>query len=450
MKKFNLFGKSAATKFVPIGDEEIGIIYLLKRGVIVAKENPTDLQEADRRTARLIVLMRTAGKRLAQSKAIDFKEAVARLSPRMVEGVQILAQEEMEDWLSTQEKEEYYTLAASSSAKKKAATLFIRHRLGYAVTVTETASAKASDISVEPLRFPLAIGDVIKFGQHRIDVTEPAEIGDERIYTRPLPQLLNAEDVGFLIDPYTGKEKVGMTESRNPTLSMDHAREFAGHLSQYGYDGNESQKIAQRLMSWLEDQSGWTMSDTDELEDPQIDAIYRFYQSELGMAAGEDEAEAEGKSPAAETSSEKPLSLNPSPTAPLSSGGEYYARIQSYGITDPIFHADNFGDCPIGLIFEMIQFQEKRQREQANLDTRIHAIGWSALFNSFLSKEEKHKAMNWEDLLPFSTESKDKARISRYTAETYTKLRGNGLVPVHVIGAFRLLDEEINELCKNP
>jgi hypothetical protein len=295
MKKLNLFGKSASTKFVPVGDESIGVIYLLKRGVIVAKENPTDLQEADRRSARLIVIMRNAAKLIARSKGVDFKQAVEMLSPKTIDGVQVLAQEDLEDWLSNTEKEEYYTLAASSSAKKKAASLFIRHRLGYAVVPTENAQPRSGDIAVEPLRFPVAIGDTIKFGAFRVDVTEPAEIGDERLYIRPLPQALSAKEAGFLIDRETGKEKVGMTSSHAPNLSLDHAREFASYLQSRGFDGNESGRVVSSLMSWLEDQSGWTMSDTDELEDSQIDAIYRFYQSELGLASVEaEEAASEG------------------------------------------------------------------------------------------------------------------------------------------------------------
>lgn len=330
MKKLNLFGKSASTKFVPVGDESIGVVYLLKRGVIVAKENPTDLQEADRRSARLIVIMRTAAKRLAQSKGVDFKEAVEMLSPKTIEGVQVLAQEDLEDWLSNQEKEEYYTLAASSSAKKKAATLFVRHRLGYAVIPSENAQARSSDIAIEPLRFPIATGDTIKFGAFRVDVTEPAEIGDERLYVRPLPQSINAKEAGFLIDRETGKEKVGMMTSRAPSLSLDHAREFSSYLQGRGFDGNESGRIVSHLMSWLEDQSGWMMSDTDELEDPQIDAIYRFYQSELGVAsaeveedAGKSESEAKQEAPTLPPASQPSLmseSLTSSPEVPSSTG----------------------------------------------------------------------------------------------------------------------------------
>ncbi len=314
MKKLNLFGKSASTKFVPVGDESIGVVYLLKRGVIVAKENPTDLQEADRRSARLIVIMRTAAKRLAQSKGVEFKQAVEMLSPKTIEGVQVLAQEDLEDWLSTSEKEEYYTLATSSSAKKKAASLFVRHRLGYAVIPSETTQARSGDIAVEPLRFPIAAGDSIKFGSFRVDVTEPADIGDERIYTRPLPQSISAKEPGFLIDPETGKEKVGMSNSRTPSLSLDHAREFSSYLQARGFDGNESGRIVSSLMNWLEDQSGWTMSDTDELEDPQIDAIYRFYQSELGLATVEEDEAGKGKS-GQDTKDPKPLAAAASQTS---------------------------------------------------------------------------------------------------------------------------------------
>jgi hypothetical protein len=83
------------------------------------------------------------------------------------------------------------------------------------------------------------------------------------------------------------------------------------------------------------------------------------------------------------------------------------------------------------------------------MNTRIHAICWSYLLNSgyFLGKEHKDKAMKWEDLLPFSTgEQIDRARVSRYTAETYLKLLRSGMVPPQIQGALRFLEDEIIHL----
>lgn len=56
--------------------------------------------------------------------------------------------------------------------------------------------------------------------------------------------------------------------------------------------------------------------------------------------------------------------------------------------------------------------------------------------------------MKWEDLLPFSSaeESADRARVSRYTAETYLKLLRSGMVSVQVQGALKFLESEIIQL----
>lgn len=321
MQKLNLFGKSKVAKFSAIGDKAIGMIHLLKRGVIVAKENPTDLQQADRRMAKIIVLREEATKRLAKAKGIDTKEAAKLLSDQDVNGVRVLAPEKLDDWLTEQEREQFYEHALSSNARKKAVTLMIRHRLAYPVIVAENVSAKEGSITVEPLRFPLAIGDVLRFPAFRVEVIEPAEIEDERVYVRPLPQSLNAEDVGFLLDRETGKDKTGCLDSKTPSLSLDHAREFATFLSQRGYSSVEAQKIVTLLLSWLEDQSGWTMSHTDELEEAQIDAIYQFYQTELGaiVAESDEDSEMEGNAPPELSPSENSqpvLSLTTSNTTP--------------------------------------------------------------------------------------------------------------------------------------
>ncbi len=55
--------------------------------------------------------------------------------------------------------------------------------------------------------------------------------------------------------------------------------------------------------------------------------------------------------------------------------------------------------------------------------------------------------MNWEELLPFRVEEEtDRARVSRYTAETYLKLLRSGMVSPQVQGAIRFLEAEIIQL----
>ncbi|MFM5939218.1 MAG: hypothetical protein ACKOQ2_05815, partial [Dolichospermum sp.] len=52
------------------------------------------------------------------------------------------------------------------------------------------------------------------------------------------------------------------------------------------------------------------------------------------------------------------------------------------------------------VVFDCINNIEKLRREQMNSESRIHAIGWSGLFNGFKGKDDP--AMDFVDLLPFA------------------------------------------------
>lgn len=313
MKKFNPFNKKSQEKFVPVGNEDTGVIYLLKRGVLVAKENPVEDQEQDRSQGKLIKIMRSVYREVAKVRGIPFNKVPELFQNRVVNGVEIVAEEEIEDWLSESQKDEYFSLIAQSATRRKrATTLFIRHRLGYHVEIAEAAKPRAGDLIVKPLFYPLAIGDTLKFGSVRVEVSQAAQPGDERVYINPLPQALEPGEIGFLLDPDTHKEKIGCLDKKAPQLSLAHAAEFASYLEQYGFNAIESQKVTRLLNKWLEEQTGWTSSDTDELEEGQINEVFGFYQSELGLDVEEEPTE-EGKPQAEPTGTTQPSIDSSSP-----------------------------------------------------------------------------------------------------------------------------------------
>lgn len=55
---------------------------------------------------------------------------------------------------------------------------------------------------------------------------------------------------------------------------------------------------------------------------------------------------------------------------------------------------------------DCIAYFEKDFRDKENLSARIHAVGWSGLFNGFSGKDDKK--MSAMDLLPFRVEEENK------------------------------------------
>lgn len=249
MPKFNPFGAPKKLEFAPVGSEETGVIYLLKRDRLKVKENPVDLQTADRRQALVIALQSEAAEKLAIEQKISEEEAIKWFFPQSINGTEVLPRAQLTRYLDTNQKTLYYEILGSSSSKYKVATLFMQHRLGYHVTVSEPIKAQRADIEVEPLRWDIAIGEKIEFDGFRATVTKAADMGDERIYVEPLPQKLAKGAVGFLVDIDTNSKKIGL--------------------------------------------SSWSEKDTQELDEAQVNAIYAFYQDQVGLRQVEEE---EGKS----------------------------------------------------------------------------------------------------------------------------------------------------------
>lgn len=245
MAKLNLFGNPKKLEFAAVGTADTGIIYLLKRDRLKVKENPMELQARDRKQAEMIALIGAASKRLATERGISDPDEAQRLFfARIVDGVEVMPSARLTDYLDFNETAKYFEINASASSKYKVATLFIKYRLGYHVTISESSKAKSADLEVEPLRWSLAIGDTIQFDGFRVEITEAANIGDERIYIKPLPQKLDRGATGFLIDFESNSLKVGMP-------------------------------------SWSEDE-------TQELDEIQVDSIYEFYQQQIGLRQSED------------------------------------------------------------------------------------------------------------------------------------------------------------------
>jgi hypothetical protein len=255
--KTNLFGiRSNDTKFERI-ETSNGSIHLEKRGRVRTKENPIDLQEADRSRADLVLLINKASAKLAASKGLDQEDARARecFFPRFIEGALVLATERISDWLTDDENREMTRLNLQTANRVKAATLFIKHRLGYHVEVVADAKAKTTKLLVAPLQWEIAAGAKIKIDGVLVETVEYAEIDAEELFIKQAPKPIKA-CTGFICDPSTSQPLVGAP--------------------------------------W------WTEENSGDLDTEQVEAIYQFYLQEVNAVT------AEGKQPPTTNSENSP------------------------------------------------------------------------------------------------------------------------------------------------
>ena len=90
------------------------------------------------------------------------------------------------------------------------------------------------------------------------------------------------------------------------------------------------------------------------------------------------------------------------------------------------------------MVFECIEALERYRREQANVEGRVHAIGWTGLFNGF--KKETDPNMDFVDLLPFPDDIKDNSRkISPATESIIKDIIKNNRLPPAILSALNLL-----------
>ena len=280
MKKFLPFVVQPKLDIVPIGNDEIGVIHLLKKGDVSPAENPVDLMEAGTKQAQAALIWERGVDRLAKQQGISNKDARIKLAGLQIkeaeEGTQVTVDdsESIYNYLQEDEVKQLLSLRENKAETAvKAASLFIRYRVAYPVKLATSAKAKVTTLTVEPIGFPIQAGQKIKFGSIKVEVKEFAEAGSEVLTIPPLSANLNEGSIGYLTDFETGKTMIGFPE-------------------------------------WSDEDTASTL--TEKL----ILAVYKFYMQEAGIDTGEeDEDEDEGKN----------LTLKPSSESPqenLQTGGE--------------------------------------------------------------------------------------------------------------------------------
>lgn len=297
--------KSQKMEYETIGSEATGVIYLLKRGGISPSENPQDVQEMIQRQAEATLIFLQGVRQLAERDGITTEQARERIFPTKTadgEGEVAVADEvDLYDVLDpSQAKNLILNQENAREVAIRAATLFIQNRLLYPIILTSEAKPKSTALSVEPLRFGVAIGNRFKFGNETIESKDEADFDSETIEVSAIPQTFEAGAVGFLLDA-TGREKVG------------------------------------------DDQ--WTDEMTRKyLMEEQITLIYQFYQAEIGVKAEVDE-ETEGNL----ISKTKSLSSSNTSTESQSTGMKSTGESKAMGFGTSASAVKTLESNPIGL-----------------------------------------------------------------------------------------------------
>ena len=298
MPKLSPFSKSKRLDIVPVGNADTGILYLLKKSDLSPCENPVSAQEAQKRSAKVSIMLLEAAQNYAEKHGVTEEQArdivlsaktplqfSDYLSVQSKKKFDALVEEALKSYqakeavsedeakqavipamnpiisgvsvnplyyLSSDKQYEYLELLGSNSeVVLNAATAMIKYRRAYHCVTTSRVVDGATEVQIEPSMFEASALDKIRFGSAVLVLEEPVSYGQELIKVKPA-KAIESGAVGFLLDFETGQEKYG-----DPDWSVEATKEY--------------------------------------LLNSQIEALYRFYQAEAGELR-DDEPVEEGES----------------------------------------------------------------------------------------------------------------------------------------------------------
>lgn len=277
-------------------------VYFISTGAIDANTSPISLQEKKRKQAMLTALIMGASDKLAKELGVSTTEARKLMSgvggdrakhwERLPEAKQlhylsvlkamredqILTETELKDlsnferaevvydpldYLDQEQKQAYFELASESEEIPGiVATLMMKYRLAYDLTITDSVKAKSTQLYVHEPWFVIEVGDIFKFGSFSVSITSPYDPDSGSVQVAPIASGLEAGTIGFLL------KKDGSYAMGDPYWTE-------------------------------EDTKGLSISRSDDsLSD--VEAIYRFYRREAGEIIDLEE-ELEGKQSASQS-----------------------------------------------------------------------------------------------------------------------------------------------------
>jgi hypothetical protein len=318
---------SPKTEIVPVGNEQTGLVYLLKKHGISRNESPTDLENDAKSGAITTALILQAAKNYAakhsitESAAKDLifgrqkinvleclegsdKDQWQRLMGAIVDGYSAkngLPKDEAQnlifaavgqpsvevnvlDYLSREDSEKYLEISGRAQQLPwLATTVMMQTRLVHTLKIVGTVAPGSKTIAIEPAFFPADKGERLRVSLSgatasvQLVIAAPVVPGQEQIEVEPVDAEI-PEQIGFLLGS-DRKEKVGLPE--------------------------------------------WALADSNALLDEQVQAIYTFYESEKGgLVAAKTEAVTAKEGNSQSKLNDSGASLTPSLPTGTSSTGE--------------------------------------------------------------------------------------------------------------------------------
>jgi hypothetical protein len=243
-----VINRKSRSEVIAIGDDNVGVIYLEKRGFIsVGERMEIDEYELSRNKAQIAAtkLIKT----IAEDKGISFEAAQELLSPKPVDGVTVDNSDIIYDYAERFAELQSLSTIHSNTLSVAIATILIQYRAAYPVQIDYDAAINATALDIVPQPINLRNKQQIAFGSVKVTVKGNQSSDVSVIQVEPIEQLLAEGDIGFLVD--NRKYVVGSDE--------------------------------------------WTTEDTKSLDENLVSAIYDFYQNErLGWIKPEPVATTEG------------------------------------------------------------------------------------------------------------------------------------------------------------
>ncbi len=189
----NPYGKQII-ELVPVSEHENGNKVWFAKMPITPDTNPVDVQDLQRKQARVTSLLFVAANKVAVERNIPPEDARALFFPQRQEDGTETVPLNFIDYLSQTQMEEFLMLQSEAAGLPIAcATMFLKRRLAFELTLSD---AVENGYYIETPWFDITAGDKFKFDSNVVTV---AKIDDDIVYFND-GAVVKPNTTGFLLD----------------------------------------------------------------------------------------------------------------------------------------------------------------------------------------------------------------------------------------------------------
>ena len=243
------FLSQPSQEIVPVGNDEVGVLYLLQKKGITPNENPVDFQEQQKNQQKFLLRLNKRIKQLANENNVSIasmrkKVFGAEVSEKTADGGQVEVaiddgNETMFDYLDQETAELLFAMQEDKRGVAiRAATYMVRNRTAYPVKLAANAIAGMEQITIHTPNHLLGEGSHIKFGSSYVEIAEnwlPAVSSGDHSLLKVKQLITNLQDgtVGFLCDRDSTVTKLGYPEWTEDDTKNFLSEELIAELYQF-------------------------------------------------------------------------------------------------------------------------------------------------------------------------------------------------------------------------